>query len=307
MSPCGELRNSMIARRVCEVLGFISGLVLIIYGFSFLASGLPGAHISTSQFVAFNLLVAGSIVVFTSVYFLLRPTPLSTTGTGQPVTAPPNVEVELISDAEDTSSHYGLYTNLKYIGYFFTALGIFAAADLTLQVFMRSLYNEIRWWIEILLVTFGVLSYAIFATIGRLGTQEEPKTTKPLSQAAAELVTATASPQQPETYRLYDNLRIDLAAFARSDSGELERKLVDNVYDMIRIEPRGVTIWREERRGFRTVYISGPYEIDWGRITEAIAENRELSVGLLHLSSQAMHDLLSHRGKAGGRTLRAVN
>jgi len=296
----------MIIRRICELLGFISGLVLIVYGFSFLASGLPGAHISTSQFVAFNLLIAGSIVVFTSLYFLLRPTAVSTTGTGQPVTAPPNVEIELISDAEDTSSHYGLYTNLKHIGYLFTALGVFAAADLTLQVFIRSFYNEIRWWLEILLVTFGVLSYAIFATIGRLGAQEEPQTARPSSQTAAELVTATASPQQLETYRLDDTLRIDLAAFARGDSGELERKLVDNVYDMIRVEPRGVIIWREERRGFRTVYLSGPYEIDWERITEAIAENRELSVGLLHLSSQAMHDLLSLRGEADARTLRAV-
>ncbi len=162
----------MVTRRLFQALGLAAGFVLVDYSFNLIASGLPGARAFTSEFLAANLLVGGSALVFVSLYYLLKPiTPTSPT-VPQPVSARPDVGVELIEE-EATPAKPGFYKTIEYIGYFFAFLGLISAADLVMQVFLRSTYNEGRWWVEVLLVTFGVLSYTIFGSIGRLGAQEE--------------------------------------------------------------------------------------------------------------------------------------
>jgi len=171
----------LISRRLYEILGVACGFVLIDYGFSLVAAGFPGARELTSQFLGANFLVGGSVAVFISLYYLLRPVSVAAPTGTEPTLPRPDVGVETIVE-EQTPPKSGFYRNIEYVGYFFTVLGLFSAADLVLQVFLRSTYNEGRWWVEILLVTFGVLSYTIFGSIGRLGSQEEAKLTVPLAQ-----------------------------------------------------------------------------------------------------------------------------
>lgn len=276
------------------------------YGFNLLATGFPGARRLTSDFLGLSLLLGGSAVVFVSLYFLLK-SPVQmmrSTEPTQPAGLAPNVGVELVADERDTSSHRGLYSNLKLIGYFFTALGLFSAADLTLQVFIRSLFNELRWWIEILLVTFGVLSYAIFSSIGRLGAEEEPLVSgslpRPTSEESAPDV-SKSTPSSPEV------LEVEIDNFSKGEAGELEKHVFADSYDIIRLEPKGVTIWREDRRGLRSLYLSGPYELDWNRVREAVTEGRELRVGSLHLPLKAARDLLAlHEGAIVESSTRAT-
>ena len=298
----------MVYRRLYEIIGLVCGFVLIDYGFSFLASGFPGAHASTSQSVSVSLLVAGSATVFISLYYLLKPVSASVSSSLRPVTSTPGVGVELISDEKDIGSHYGLYRTVEYIGYFFTGLGIFSAADLTLQVFIPSIYNETRWWIEILLVTFGVLSYAIFVSIGRLGAQEEPHimqptphTTPPAPVAATE-ETKTAPPSY------VDLLEVRMSAFAKSGTKEYERRLADDIYDVLRIETGGVTVWREDRRGLRSVYLGGPYELNWTRLKEALDHGEEIRIGSLFLPLETIRDFVAfHDRPAEGISSQAAS
>ncbi len=289
----------MVARRLYEIIGLICGFVLIDYGFNFLATGFPGARPSTSQSVGVSLLLTGSAAVFISLYYLLKPASVYVQPELKLGTGTPDVGVELISDEKDTGSHYGLYRNLEFIGYFFTALGIFSAADLTLQVFIPSIYNEIRWWVEILLVTFGVLSYAIFFSIGRLGLQEEPRILKEVPRKTAPEVAAAPEAPKAAPAMYSDILEVRLSAFSETEAGEYEQHLSGNVYDLVRADPAGVTIWREDRLGLRSVYLAGPYELGWSRVQEALNRGEELRIGNLLLPLQTMRDLLDVRGRTG--------
>ena len=162
----------MAVRKLYAILGIVCGFVLIDYGFNFLAAGFPGAEQLTSQFVGLSLALGGSAVVFLALYALLSTPQPSSALTQQPAGSTPDIGTETIVE-EQTGPQYGFYKHIEYIGYFFTALGLFSGADLILQVFIHQLYNETRWWIEVLLVTFGVLSFAIFGSVGRIGAQEE--------------------------------------------------------------------------------------------------------------------------------------
>jgi hypothetical protein len=169
--PFTQGERKLFGRTLYGIVGLACGLILLNYGFSLLASGFPGLLELTSQFLGANLLLGGSIAVFISVYFLLKP-PAQPSSAVQPSGSVPDVGVELVVE-ETPPSQYSFYKHIEYVGYFFTALGLFSAVDLVLQVLIPALYNEARWWVEILLATFGVLSYAIFGSVGRLGAQEQ--------------------------------------------------------------------------------------------------------------------------------------
>ena len=291
----------MLAGRLYQVFGLACGFVLVDYGFNVVSVGLPGARAFTSQFLAFNLLLGGSALIFISIYYLLKPvTPVPSQGVMIPPAGPrPDIGVELIVE-EQTPPKPGFYKSIEYIGYFFAFLGLISAADLVMQVFLRSTYNEARWWVEVLLVTFGVLSYTIFGSVGRLGSQEEAKlagipatgatptlepqvTTAPLAEPPVTPTAAGAEVIEPLTLKLAD--------FTRNPEGEYEKHLSGESYDMFRVDPDLVTVWREDRRGMRSVYLAGPYELTSKMLQEYLNNGQELRVGELLLSIDAIRGL----------------
>jgi hypothetical protein len=201
----------------------------------------------------------------------------------------PDVEVELIVE-EETPPQYRFYKNIEYIGYFFTALGLFSAADLMLQVFISRLYNETRWWVEILLVVFGVLAYAIFGSIGRIGAEEERALSTTQPSLAPHVATETA--RKPATV-LPESLEVDLNQFSKSTSGEYEHKLSDDVYDMVRVQPDVITIWREDRRGIRPIYLAGPYELTGELLEDHVKRSEQLRIGILSIATETTKALLN--------------
>jgi len=281
-----------LGSRLYEILGVASGLVLINYGFNIVAAGLPGSRELTSQFLGANLLIGGCVVTFLSLYYLLKPVaktaPPAPTAVGKP-----DVGIEL-TVGEESKPQVGFYRNIEYIGYFFTALGLFSAADVALQVFIPQLYNETRWWIELLLITFGVLSYAIFFSIGRIGMQEESRYSQsaPLKEAHGEAA-GEGSPQIPAQVKLPENLEILAGEFSKSASGEYERHLSGTAYDLFHVEKEMVTVWREDRVGIRSAYLAGPYELSRKLMQDHLNRGEELKVGKLVVSPDALKYLLS--------------
>lgn len=279
-----------------------SGLVLIDYGFNTIAVGMPGARAFTSQFVGANLIIGGSALAFWALYYLLRPLTQPSRLEAVAGSGLSDVGIELITDEKDTAPKVGFYRNVEYLGYFFTFLGVVSAADLVLQVFIPVLYNEIRFWTEILLVVFGVLSYAIFFSIGRLGMQEE-QLIEPIVQphpVAMEAVVAAeesrmAEPSPPPGQTFSDILDVRLDAFTKSETGEYERRLSDSVYDLLRVERPSVRIWREERLGFRSNYLAGPYELNWDLLEDQVNRGEDLKIGSLLLPVYAIKELLALR------------
>jgi len=170
-----------------------------------------------------------------------------------------------------------------------------------MQVFLRSTYNEARWWIEVLLVTFGVLSYTIFGSIGRLGSQEEAKLAKvPVTQtipmvktesAGTQLAAPTSTPTI-EVPGVIEPLTPRLTEFVKNAEGEYEKHLAGDSYDMFRVDPDLVTVWREDRRGMRSIYLAGPYELTRKMLEEYLNNGQELRVGELVLSSEPIRGLL---------------
>jgi hypothetical protein len=277
-------------QKLYPIIGVAAGLVLLNFGFELLAAGFPGTRQLTSQFLGVNLLIGGVVVAFGSLYYLLKP-PVQAAVSTQPSGAAPDVGVELVVE-ETPPSQYGFYKNIEYVGYFFTALGLFSAVDLALQTFIPSLYNETRWWVEVLLVTFGVLSYAIFGSIGRLGAQEErqyvpiPQTPAQTAASVPEKATQTITP----AYSQILELKID--EFSKSGSASYERKLAGTVYDMFRVEGEGVTAWRENREGMRSNYLAGPYELSLKLMGEYARRGEDLKIGYLSISVEALRDLM---------------
>lgn len=280
----------MATGKLYEFIGFVSGLILINYGFSIIAAGLPGTRALTSQFVGFNLLVGGAAVLFMSLYFLLRPVPVFKPTGIQPGGSVPDVGVGLVVE-EVPPSQYGFYKKIEYIGYVFTALGLFSAADLALQVFIPELYNEARWWVEVLLVTFGVLAYAIFGSIGRLGAEEERKYTPPTQPAVVPTPTSVEPEAAPQSYP--ESLEVHINEFSKLTSGEYERQLAGSVYDMFRVGREGFTVWRESRLAMRSVYLAGPYELSRKLMEEVVGRGEGLKIGHLSLSVESMRGLLN--------------
>ena len=81
--------------------------------------------------------------------------------------------------------------------------------------------------------------------------------------------------------------------FTRSSSGEYERHLSAEIYDMFRMEREGVTAWREDRKGMRSVYLAGPYEFSRKLLEDNVKDGVEVRVGILHLSVDSMRGLLA--------------
>ena len=289
----------MVSRRLYQLLGMACGFVLIDYGFNFIAEGLPGARAFTSQFVGVNFLLGGSAAIFMSLYYLLKPMTAVGPADQQTTFAGPDVGVETIVE-EETPPKSSFYRNIEYIGYFFTILGLFSAADLVLQVFIRSMYNELRWWVEILLVTFGVLSYTIFGSVGRLGSQEEAKLTVPLTQptlytpTAPMLESSTSAPSLPA---YPDTLDLKISEFTRNSSGEYEHNVSAQVYDMFRVDPDMIVVWREDRKGIRSIYLAGPYELSRSLLAEQVKKGEDLKLGSLSLSVESINELLALQGR----------
>ncbi len=285
----------MVSRRLFEILGLACGFGLIDYGFNFVASGLPGARELTSQFVGANLILGGSAAIFISLYYLLRSAPVATATPPKPVGTAPDVGVETIIEEEGPPKS-SFYRKIEYVGYIFTIVGLFSVADLILQVFLRSIYNETRWWIEILLVIFGVLSYTIFVSIGRLGSQEEAKLTGPIVQP--KLIPEHAASEPPTVAAAYapsyaEVLDVRVGEFTKAASGEYERHLSGEVFDNFRVESDLVTIWREDRKGMRSVYLAGPYELKRNLLEEHLNSGQELKIGYLTLSIDTIRELLA--------------
>lgn len=279
----------MVSRRLCEIVGLAVGFILIDYGFSFTATGFPGARQVTSQFLGANLLVGGSALVFIALYYLMKPNAAQAPAAVPPAGAP-DIGIELVVE-ETPGPQVKLYRHVMHIGYFFTFLGLFSAADLVLQVLIPPLYDEGRWWVEILLVTFGVLAYTIFGSLGRIGSQEEAELASRSHISTAEHAPLTdAEKQGMPSYQ--EVLEVNLDQFPRSASGEYEHHLVGNIYDMLRIEPELVTIWREDRQGIRSLYLAGPYELKKKLLQEHLARSEELKIGNLSLNVDTMRRLV---------------
>jgi hypothetical protein len=85
----------MLSRRLYEIVALACGFILIDYGFSLLAAGFLGTRQLTSQFLGFNLLAGGSVVVFISLFYLLKPaTPI--TPSTQPSGRAPDVGIAIL-------------------------------------------------------------------------------------------------------------------------------------------------------------------------------------------------------------------
>ena len=294
----------MVSRHLYQGVGLALGFILVDYAFNLIANGLPGARAFTSQFLAANLLVGGSALVFVSLYYLLKPiTPTSTTAP-QPVSARPDVGVEIIVE-DATPPKPGFYKTIEYLGYFFALLGLISAADLVLQVFLRSTYNEARWWVEVLLVTFGVLSYTIFGSIGRLGAQEEaslkqiPSTPKmsPETIWSTTEETRTTGPSAAASAVSIEAMELKLAEFNLNATGDYERHLIGDSFDMFRVDREVITVWREDRKGIRSNYVAGPYELTRKILEEYASGGQELRIGHLIASADTVRALLALQGK----------
>ena len=289
----------MASRTLYEIIGFACGFVLIDYGFNFMATGLPGARSFTSQFIGANLLVGGSAAVFISLFYMLRSDNVPSSAIPQIAVIVPDVRVETVVE-EQTPPKSGFYRNIEYTGYVFTAIGLFSAADLILQVFIPSLYNEGRWWTEILLATFGVLSYTIFTSVGRFGAKEE---TELAAQTQTQQATLTesqapipeAAKPSPPSYA--ESLEVHLSEFQVLSTGDYEQHLAANVFDKIRIEAETVTIWREDRQGIRSIYLAGPYELKRKLMESYVERGEDLKIGYLSLSVETIRDLLALQQK----------
>ena len=247
------------------------------------------------------MLLGGSILLFVSLYYLLKPAgppPAQAPVTPPPSGPRPDVGVELIVE-EETPPRPGFYRNIEYVGYFFAFLGLISAADLVMQVFLRSTYNEARWWVEVLLVTFGVLSYTIFGSVGRIGSQEEAKLAKipPTVTGISEPQQVIASPVSPTVtpaagVEAMEPITLRLSEFTRNLEGEYEKHLLGDSYDMFRVSADLVTVWREDRRGMRSNYLAGPYELTRKMLEEYLSNGQELRIGELVLSTDTIRGLL---------------
>src|SRR5271157_1981984 len=304
----------MVSRRLFQALGLAAGFVLVDSGFNIIASGLPGARAFTSEFLAANLLVGGSALVFVSLYYLLKPiTPPSTAAAPPQVSARPDVGVELIVE-EASPPKPGFYKTIEYIGYFFAFLGLISAADLVLQVFIRSIYNEARWWVEVLLVTFGVLSYTIFVSIGRLGAQEEaslkkmpetPKMSPEIIVSTTEGPHLTGSSTAASTVT-NEPMELNPAEFNPTPTGEYERHLIGDSFDMFRVDREVITVWREDRKGIRSNYLAGPYELTRKMLEEYASGGQELRIGHLVVSTDTVRALLALQEKVAAPRVGAI-
>lgn len=282
----------MMSRRLCELAGLAVGFVLVDYGFNFIALGFPGARQTTSQFLGANLLIAGSALIFIGLYYLLRPSAPNPLEIG-PRTGAPELGVELIVE-ETPGPQVSFYRNIEYIGYLFTVLGLISAADLVLQVLVSSHYDEARWWVEVLLVVFGVLSYTILGSVGRIGSQEEAKLPTPN-------ISTPPNPtvNDPETLPSYPAaLEVRLEQFTKTPSGEFEHRLGGNTYDMLRVDSELAVIWREDRQGIRSVYLAGPYELKRSTFEGQVARNQDLTIGNLTIDVATASRLLELQKQA---------
>jgi len=61
---------------------------------------------------------------------------------------------------------------------------------------------------------------------------------------------------------------------------------------MFRVDEELVTVWREDRREMRSVYLFGPYEVSRSLMEEQVRNGQELTIGNLTLPVDTMRKLL---------------
>jgi hypothetical protein len=59
------------------------------------------------------------------------------------------------------------------------------------------------------------------------------------------------------------------------------------------MEREGVTAWREDRKGMRSVYLAGPYELSRKLLEDNVKNGVDMRIGILHLSVDSMKKLLA--------------
>lgn len=280
----------MNSRKLYQLIGVLVGFAVIDYGFDFIVDGLPGARAMTSQFIGVNMLLGGSAVVFISLFFLLSPAQPSIPSSRPESGAVPGIGIETVVEKQ-TPPQYRSYKNVEYAGYFMTALALFAAADLVVQVFISQIYNEARSQVEVLLLAVsGVLAYAIFGSLGRLEAGEG----RALVTAQPSLALSMTSVQgeiEPKA-RIPEVIELHLDQFSRSLSGEYEHKLTEFVYDMVRVRPEMINVWRESRTTMQSTYLAGPYELSSDLLEEHAKNSEPIRIGILSISSESIQELL---------------
>ncbi len=71
---------------------------------------------------------------------------------------------------------------------------------------------------------------------------------------------------------------------------------------MFRVDPEVITVWREDRKGIRSNYLAGPYELTRRMLEEYANGGQELSIGHLIASSIQFEPFWRYRG----RSLRSI-
>jgi hypothetical protein len=59
-----------------------------------------------------------------------------------------------------------------------------------------------------------------------------------------------------------------------------------------------IIVWREDRKGIRSNYLAGPYELSRKLLEDQVKRGEELKIGALRLPIDSIRELLSLQGKA---------
>jgi hypothetical protein len=92
-------------------------------------------------------------------------------------------------------------------------------------------------------------------------------------------------------------MELKLAEFNLNATGDYERHLIGNSFDMFRVDREVVTVWREDRKGIRSNYLAGPYELTRKILEEYASGGQELRIGHLIASADTVRALLALQGK----------
>ncbi len=92
-------------------------------------------------------------------------------------------------------------------------------------------------------------------------------------------------------------MELNLADFTPTATGDYERHLSEDSFDMFRVDREVITVWREDRKGIRSNYLAGPYELTRKMLEEYANGGQELSIGHLILSVDTVRALLALQGK----------
>lgn len=58
-----------------------------------------------------------------------------------------------------------------------------------------------------------------------------------------------------------------------------------------------IVVWREDRKGIRSIYLAGPYELSRSLLAEQVKKGEDLKLGSLSLSVESINELLALQGR----------